>query len=247
MIRTVLAVLFVFCFLILSIPAFLVELIIGLFSMSARDISSLRIVQGAFRIVSFISGEKITVIGRDRIPRDKAVLYISNHRSIFDIITAYALCPCPTGFMAKKEIKKIPLLSTWMVFLHCLFIDRGNPRSGIRVIQECVKNIENGISVFIYPEGTRSKGEDETMLPFKLGSFKAAQKTGCPIVLVSMSNTRAIFERQAPWIKSEPVVIEFSEPILPSEIDEKDYKHIGMVCQEKLQAMVDKNRELIPS
>lgn len=85
MIRFLLVVIFVVSFLVLSIPVFLIEWLIGKWNKQLRDISSLRIVQWAFRVVAWISGVKLTVIGEEHIPKDTPVLYIGNHRSFFDL------------------------------------------------------------------------------------------------------------------------------------------------------------------
>lgn len=109
MIRTILALIFVFLFLILGIPVLFVEWIIGKFNKPAADLSSLRIVQWAFRVILFICGTKITVIGEENVPKDTPVLYIGNHRSYFDIIITYARCPGLTGYVAKDNIARVPL------------------------------------------------------------------------------------------------------------------------------------------
>ena len=90
MIRALLIVILVVAFLILSIPILIVEWIIGKFNPYARDISSLRIVQFMFKLILFVAGTKVTVIGEDRIPKDMPVLYVGNHRSYFDIVLTYA-------------------------------------------------------------------------------------------------------------------------------------------------------------
>ena len=100
MIRLILVVLFLVIFLILSIPVFLIEWIIGKFNPYARDISSLRIVQGALSVISFLSGCHVTVKGLENIPKDEAVLYIGNHRSVFDIVLTYPRCPGLTSFIS---------------------------------------------------------------------------------------------------------------------------------------------------
>ena len=111
MIRFILVCIVVIGFLILSIPILLVEWIIGKFNMDIKNRSSLAIVNWAFRVVLFISGVKITVIGEENVPKDQAVLYIGNHRSFYDIIATYVRVPRPTGYIAKKELLKVPLLS----------------------------------------------------------------------------------------------------------------------------------------
>ena len=74
----------------------------------------------------------MTVIGEENVPKDQAVLYIGNHRSYFDIIITYARCPRLTGYIAKKDMEKVPLLRTWMRRLHCLFIDRENVKRSVK-------------------------------------------------------------------------------------------------------------------
>ena len=161
MIRFILVCIVVIGFLILSIPILLVEWIIGKFAPMAKDISSLRIVQFMFRFILWITGAKVTVIGEENVPKDTPVLYIGNHRSYFDILLTYSRCPIRTGYIAKKEMEKIPLLSNWMRYLHCLFLDRKDIKQGLKTILAAVDKVKSGISICIFPEGTRNKNEDE--------------------------------------------------------------------------------------
>ena len=134
MLRFIITALFVTLFLICSIPLFFIEWIIGKFNMDIRNRSSLAIVNWAFRVVLFISGVKITVIGEENVPKDQAVLYIGNHRSFYDIIATYVRVPRPTGYIAKKELLKVPLLSIWMKYLHCIFLDREDIKQGLQTL-----------------------------------------------------------------------------------------------------------------
>ena len=86
MIRFILVVIVVVGFLILSIPILLLEWLIGKFAPRFRYITSLRLIQGVFKFIMFISGVKTTVIGEENVPKDEAVLYVGNHRSFFDIL-----------------------------------------------------------------------------------------------------------------------------------------------------------------
>lgn len=232
MIRVILLAVFLVVFLILSIPVFLIEWIIGKFSPHTRDISSLRIVQGAFRIVTFICGIKLTVIGEENVPKDQAVLYIGNHRSYFDIVLTYARCPNLTGYVAKKEMLKIPLLSRWMKFLYCLFLDRSDLKAGLKTILTAIDYVKNGISIMIFPEGTRGRtGSELDLLPFHEGSFKIATKTGCPIIPVCITGSSAVFEDHIPFIKPAHVTIEYGAPIDPKSLSKEDQKFIGKYVQ----------------
>ena len=154
-------------------------------------------------------------------------------------------CPRLTGYVAKKEMEKIPLLSTWMRFVYCLFLDRENPKEGLKTILQAIDYVKQGISICIFPEGTRNKGEELSMLPFKEGAFKIAAKTGCAIVPISMNNTAAIFENQFPRIKKVNVVVEYGTPIYPKDLAPEDKKHIGAYVQNIIQETINKNAELI--
>ena len=130
MIRFILVAIIVIGFLILSIPVLIIEWIIGKFSPMTKDISSLRIVQGAFKFILWVAGTKITVIGEENVPKDTPVLYIGNHRSFYDILLTYTRCERLTGYVAKYEMRKIPLLSDWMRYLNCLFLNRNDLKQG---------------------------------------------------------------------------------------------------------------------
>ncbi len=241
--RLILTALFLVIFFIISIPLFLIEFIIGKFNHHAMVASSQKIVVAAFHVVLFISGVKRTVIGRENVPKDEAVLYIANHRSYFDVPVAYSTIPTLTGFMAKKEIQKIPFLRTWMNFLQCLFLDRDDIKQGLKTILKGIEQVKAGYSVFISPEGTRSPGNE--MLPFKEGSFKIAEKTGCAIIPVSISNTEALFENQKPWIRSGHVVIEYGKPIYPKDLSKEQQKFLGSYVQGIIKETLAKNDSLV--
>lgn len=235
---------FLILFLILTIPVFLIEWIVGKFNREKRDYSSLRIVQWAFKQILKITGVEITVIGEDRVP-DEPVLFIGNHRSFFDILITYSRCRRLTGYVAKKEMEKIPLLSTWMRYLYCLFLDRENMKEGLKTILQGIEYLKKGISVCIFPEGTRNKGEELSLLPFKDGALKMADKSGCAIVPMSMNNTASIFENQFPKIRKTHVILEYGEPIYPADLDKDTRKHLGRYCQQIIDETIHKNASLV--
>ena len=242
MIRLILTGLLLLVFFILSIPILLVEWLIGKRFPKARDISSLRIVQFVLRIILWLSGSHVNVIGKDNIPKDQAVLYIVNHRSIFDVVLTYPNCPGLTGYIAKIELMKIPFLSHWMKRLYCLFLDRQDIKAGLKTILTAIDYVKSGISIVIFPEGTRGKDSNEcNMLPFHEGSFKIATKTGCPIIPVTLNHTSEIFEDHFPWIRKTEVTIEYGTPIDPKALTLEQKKFIGKYVQSVMQEMLQKN------
>lgn len=244
MIRVLIVLIFIVIFLILSLPILGVEWILHKYKPYAADISQLRIVQWAFRVVLFLSGTRLTVIGEENVPKDEAVLYICNHKSFFDIVITYARCPRLTGYVSKDSMAKVPVFSIWMKRLHCLFLDREDVKKALKTILVGIDHIKNGISMCIFPEGTRNK-TDERMLPFKEGSFKMAEKTGCAIIPMAITNSAEILENHFPRIKATHVILEYGKPIYPNELDKETRKKIGAHCQEIVMGMLEKNKKLI--
>jgi len=240
MIRYISILIFIGLFFIVSIIIFPILLLIGLFNRHLRDVISFKIVTRILKIVLLMAGTKVEVIGYDNIPKDTAVLYVGNHRSIFDIIIGYSLVPDLTGFVSKIEMKKVPFLAQWMHFVNCLFLDRNDIKAGLKMILDAIERIKSNISIFIFPEGTRCKTEGE-MLEFKDGSFKIATKAGCPIVPVAFSNTGSIFENHFPRVTKEKVIVEFCEPIYPNELSKEEQKVLGKTTQNIIMETMQKN------
>ncbi len=243
MIRFLLVVITVLSYLILGIPVLLVEWVIGKFNKRAKDYSCLRMVQGAFKLILWITGVKTTVIGEENVPRDQAVLYVGNHRSYFDILLTYSRCPGLTGYVAKVEMLRYWLLRDWMKALYCIFLDRENMKAGLKTILQGIEYIKNGISICIFPEGTRNRTDE--MLPFKEGSMKMAEKTGCPIIPMAITNSAEIFENHLPFIRPCHVILEYGTPIYPKELPKEERKFLGAYTQQKIQEMLDKNASLL--
>ena len=246
MIRTILILVFIVIFLILSLPFFGITWIIGKFSPQAQDRIQLKMMKAASRIILFLAGTKYRIIGKEKIPADQPVLYIINHRSFFDILLTYCLVPGPTGFIGKMSLKKVPVLNLWLTRLHGFFLDREDIRQGLRTILAAIDKVKAGISIAICPEGTRGKDPDErNLLPFHEGSFKIAVKSGCPIVPVVIAGSSNIFEDHFPSVKRTPVIIEILDPIDPGSLTGDDKKFIGRFVSDKMQEVLNRNHDLL--
>ena len=243
MIRLILAAMWLVFFFITGIPLILVELLLGKINKKARDYSSLRIVQFILKGVLFIAGTKTTIIGIENIPKGEAVLFVGNHRSLFDVVIAYTLMPGLTGFIGKKELSKVPFLNIWMKFVNCLFLDRNNIREGMKTMLTGMDMVREGISMTIFPEGTRS--ESDKMLPFKEGSLKIAEKTGCKIIPMVQNNTEACFEKQYPRVRKAHTVLEFCEPIEVDKLTKEEKKFLGAYVQKIIQEKYEENLKLV--
>lgn len=241
MIRTIFAALFAVVYLICGIPVLGVEWIIGKFNKKKMDVSSLRMVQWALGTIGKICGIKLTVIGKENIPKDQAVLYVCNHRSYFDIILGYSIMPGLTGYISKDDLEKVPLLNIWMRRLYCLFLNRTDMKQGLKTILKAIEYIKQGVSICIFPEGTRNRGEEGSLLEFKEGSFKIAEKTGCPVIPVAISHTADVILNHMPKVTPCHVTIEYGEPIYPKELPKEQKRALGAMTKGRIQEMLDQH------
>lgn len=238
MIRFILIIIFLIIFFILSIPFYILEWILKKTKCTklCNKIAKV-IVSNGFKFCLFISRVKVDIKGLENIPKDRAVLFVANHRGFFDIVATYAHIPTIFGFVAKKEIKKVPGLNLWMYFINCLFIDRNNMKESLKTILKGIEQLKSGVSIFIFPEGTRSK--DGNMLPFKEGSLKMAEKAKCPIIPIGIRGSGERFDDQFPKIKTGTVTIRIGKPINIEELEAEDKKFLGAYSQKKVQELLE--------
>lgn len=140
-------------------------------------------------------GYSIKTEGTERLPR-RPHLLVCNHRSAFDpLCTLAALTDCNMVFVAKPGVFRIPVIGSILHRLGFMPIDRENARNAVATIKQAAHLIADvGLSVGIYPEGTRSK--DGSLLPFHAGSFKIASLVKCPVTVVSIR-----YEKRFLWGK----------------------------------------------
>lgn len=146
------------------------------------------------RFILFINGVSYTAYNKQNIPKNRANLaVVSNHQGNFDIPIYISCLPFSVGFIAKHELKKIPIVSTWMTALDCLFINRKRLRESSKKISERIQQKDKN-PIFIFPEGTRSKGPQ--MGPFKPGSLKLLFNSGADVFPVTISGSYKCMELQ---------------------------------------------------
>lgn len=193
-------------------------------------------------IVTFFAGVNATVRGKDNIDTlssEKSYFIISNHRGFCDVVRGYLLFDRITGIVAKKELEKIPVLSYWMKKINCVFLDRSDLRDGVRMIIDCVNNLSNGISMWVFPEGTRCKSKNpEDLLEFKAGAFKIAERADCYILPIAFKNTESVFENQSPFVKAANIYINIGKPYKISELSEEEKKDIGEYSKKIVKKLI---------
>ena len=143
----------------------------------------------ANQMVSFpmhLVNMRVKVIGRENLPKDPGFSIYVNHTSLWDIpLLMYKLNDYPIAFLEKEVVVNLFSVGKWTPALGCVTIDRDNDRKGAESIINVIKNVKNGSSMVIFPEGTRGK-ENGILLEFKPGSFKVALKSKAPLVPMSI-------------------------------------------------------------
>lgn len=236
--RLFLILVFLVIFAIISIPCYLMEFLIGKSKPRLQVKIAQAIVRFNFKIILFLAGTKITCKGLENVPKDEAVLYVANHRDYFDILLGYTTVPTLTGFVSKKELKKVPCINHWMFFLKCLFLDRENTKEGLKTILQGIAQLKDGYSIFIMPEGTRNSQKD--LLPFHEGSFKLASKSGAAVVPVAMKGTDKVLSNHFAWFHRTPLTIVYGEPIYIDKLPKEQQKFVGAHVQKIVQEMLEK-------
>jgi 1-acyl-sn-glycerol-3-phosphate acyltransferase len=184
------------------------------------------------RLMIVVIGCKVTVTGKENVPRTGGVCFVSNHGSYFDIPLLMGYSGRVLGFVAKKELVFVPILNLWISMLGGLFIERKNPRSGLRTISKGVEKIKVGGAMIIFPEGHRSR--DQGLLPFHPGALKLATQSGALIVPVALKGSYDVFERRH-RVTAAPVHITFCKPINTADIPATDRK---MILSDQIYAVI---------
>jgi len=175
------------------------------------------------RVWAFLSllvcGVRVKIYGQEKIPRDRAVVFAANHCSQFDIPIAYKAIPVQFRFLVKQELFKVPILGLAMKIAGYIPIDRSKGRKALKSLNEAAKRISSGVSVLIFPEGTRSK--DGRLQPFKVGGIILAIKAKVPIIPISISGSHKVLPKGAWFAKPAKVKVVIGDPI---EVIDKEGK-----------------------
>lgn len=159
----------------------------------------------------FLAGVRLDIRNVDKIPEGQSLIFMGNHQSNFDILALYVALPHHFSWIAKEELFKIPFFGFAMRRAGYIPLDRGDGRRALKSMEEAARKIRNGVSVIVFPEGTRTL--DGNLLPFKRGGFLLAARAGVPIVPFTINGTSRINPAKTLKLKKGNVSISFSDPI----------------------------------
>ena len=191
------------------------------------------------RIVLKSLGVKLRVIYKNRkninaLEREKGIIFVCNHQSNLDIPVIVSALHIDVGFVAKKEMKSWPFFNIWMKRSKCVFLNRENPREGIKDIKEAVKVVKDGYPIVIFPEGEITL--DGEILRFKKGSFKLATETNGIIVPLTLKGTFDI-QKRGEWKmkRNQLVTIIVGEPIYVDSLSNDEIKELSTKVREVIE------------
>lgn len=171
---------------------------------------------------------RINVHGMENIPEEDGFIFYPNHQGLYDVLAIIEGCPKPLSVVMKKEVQNIPFLKQVFACMKAYAIDRDDVKQSMKVIIQVSQEVAQGRNFLIFAEGTRSKNENQ-LLEFKGGSFKAAMKVKCPIVPVALVDSYKSFDTNS--IKPLTVQVHFLEPLVYEEY--KDMKSVDIAAEVK--------------
>ncbi len=182
---------------------------------------------------------KVEVEGMEQLSGKGPYIFMSNHQGYYDIFALLSHLPYQFKWLAKKELFSVPFLGWTMAAVGYISIDRGGTRDTVEAMNEAAQKIRDGISVVIFPEGSRSP--DGSIQPFKKGGFTLAIKSRVPIVPVSISGSRDIMPKDRLTAAPGEIRILVGHPIETESCALKDRE----VLMKKVKETISKNFKLI--
>ncbi len=160
-------------------------------------------------------GIRVETDGLDRFDRKRPYVVMCNHQSVIDIAALVVTLPLDWRFVAKRELTWIPFFGWALALGGQVIVDRGRRQRAVASLRRAAERIRGGISVIIFPEGTRSATGE--LIPFKSGGFHLALESGVPILPATVSGSRYITPKRSLRIESGTVKIVYGEPISTAE------------------------------
>lgn len=196
---------------VVTIPVVAIVVFAAFLGVPMRHGSIYETVQGFWaRAVVRGSGVRTTVHGGEHIERSAACVYVVNHVSWYDVFTLASVLP-RWSFVAKAELRKIPIFGRGAEAVGTIFVERQNKRAAFQMYEKAALRIREGASVVVYAEGTR--GDSYALRPFKKGPFVLAIQAGVPIIPVIIHGTREIMPRGQWLVNPGAVNLHFLDPI----------------------------------
>jgi 1-acyl-sn-glycerol-3-phosphate acyltransferase len=193
------------------------------------------------KIALLVNRVKVRVEGIEHLKGEGPYIFMSNHQGTYDIFALLGHLPFQFRWLAKKELFSIPFFGWVMAAAGYISIDREGTRKTVEAMNEAARKIREGMSLLIFPEGSRSP--DGSIQPFKKGGFTLAIKSKVPIIPISISGSREVMPKEKFTSASGEIRIRIDHPIEIQNYSLKDRKSL----MEKVSKTISKNFKLISS
>ena len=187
------------------------------------------------KIQLLVSGVRVKVRGLEHIGKETSYIYMSNHQGSYDIFTLLSCLPVQFRWIAKKELFTIPILGWAMRAANYISIDRSGKRKALESIERAASKIKEGVSVVIFPEGTRSR--DGAIQPLKRGGFTLAIKSGVPIIPITINGSRDVMPRDSMRVRPGEIRVTIDRSIETAPLSLRDRN----VLMEKIRGTLERN------
>ncbi|WP_342374234.1 1-acyl-sn-glycerol-3-phosphate acyltransferase [Myxococcus stipitatus] len=185
-------------------------------------------------VLVWAGGGKLEVLGQENVDPNRPTIYVANHQSTIDIPAHFMAVPVPFRYVAKEQLKWVPLIGWYLAFGGHVFINRSNRAKAIASLDAAAKKIRGGTSIFLYPEGTRS--EDGRVLPFKKGPFALALKARVPICPVTIEGSGKLMPKDSWNITPGPIRVKIGKPIDTTRFAEDDREGLARAVRDVIIA-----------
>jgi len=196
------------------------------------------------KAILWFASVRVRVLGIENVDPNRSHIYMSNHLSLFDIPVLLAHLRVQFRWIAKAELFTIPIFGTAMKGAGYVSIDRSNRKAAFASLKQASENIRNGVSVLIFPEGTRS--DDGNVGSFKNGGFVMAIDSGAPIMPVVIHGTRRIMRKNTNRIRRGNVTLEILKPIETAEYTRKQKEELMLLVRKAICEAVEKGKKDMP-
>jgi 1-acyl-sn-glycerol-3-phosphate acyltransferase len=167
------------------------------------------------------AGVKVRITGLENLDPRQPYVFLSNHQGWFDIFTLLGNLPFQFRWLAKEELFKVFVLGPAMRAAGYIPIDRSDRRKALESLHQAAARVQEGTSVVIFPEGTRSP--DGRLQEFKKGGFILAIKSQQPIAVIAISGSHHVLPKGATWLIQPGIIdVTVAEPITTRELKVKD-------------------------
>ncbi|GAA5894261.1 1-acylglycerol-3-phosphate O-acyltransferase SLC1 [Sporobolomyces salmoneus] len=161
-----------------------------------------------------LCGVTFKVEGQQHLDENRPAVLVGNHQTMLDILYLGAVFPKGASIMAKKELQWMPLLGQFMTLSNAVFVNRSKRADAVAIFAKVAQTMKKkSLSLFIFPEGTRSASPVPSLLPFKKGAFHLAVQAQLPIVPIVCENYAGIYSSKEKRFNSGEIVVRVLPPI----------------------------------